>query len=217
MSDIALTEDVAIDRLAVKWAAQGYKLVKNPTGSELPKFLGSYRPDAILLGPSKVLVEVLRKGETDAPAKLKALRSLLLDHPDWRLEVVYAGSEPSTIPPVSTSYLRKRLGDLGHLRVEQTQAAFLLLWAVLEAIARRLEPTRTERPQSPGRVVEVLASEGHVLPDEADYLRTASLLRNRLIHGGLDVDVPVESVKRMEQIAYALLDKLAELEGSPVT
>jgi hypothetical protein len=210
MSDIATAEDQALERFARRWQAQGYRIVRNPTGRDLPDFLASYRPDAVLLGPENVLVEVVRKGQSDVPDKLKALRTLLASHPDWRLEVLYAGTEPELIAPVSTINLRKSLSEIAASEKGEPRASFLLLWATLEAIARRLEPDQTRRPQTPGRVVEVLASEGHILPEEADFLRSASLLRNRLIHGGLDVDVSGDLVRRVLALASKLLGSLEE-------
>jgi uncharacterized protein YutE (UPF0331/DUF86 family) len=208
MSDTASVEDLALDRFAARWEAQGYRLVRSPTGRELPDFLGSYRPDAILLGPEKILVEVAQKGRSDTPDKLKALRALLVGHPDWRLEVLYAGTQPELIPPISTPNLRKSLSEIAAIERDEPRASLLLLWATLEAIARRLEPEQTRRPQTPGRVVEVLASEGHILPDEADFLRRASALRNRLIHGGLDVEISPDLVRGVLQVASRLLASL---------
>jgi uncharacterized protein YutE (UPF0331/DUF86 family) len=60
-----------------------------------------------------------------------------------------------------------------------------MAWATFEALSRALLPGKFTRPQSPGRLVEELTSEGHVTPNEADVLRRLAVLRNRLIHGDL--------------------------------
>lgn len=202
-------EEAALDRYASRWTAKGYRLVKNPSGSELPAFLRSYRPDAILIGPEKIVVEVVQKGQTDAVEKVATVRSLLADHPDWHLEVLYAGVAPQPVSQMTPNRLRKTLDQIESANESDDLGTFLLLWAVLEAATRNLEPDATRRPQSPGRVVELLAASGRITPSDADVLRESAKLRNRLIHGDLDVSVPVHVRTRMSQVAEDLVSSLA--------
>jgi uncharacterized protein YutE (UPF0331/DUF86 family) len=65
------------------------------------------------------------------------------------------------------------------------------------------------RPQSPGRIIEVLAREGHVTPTEADRLRRLSEKRNKLIHGELQVRVSREEIQGFVAILDTLLHQLA--------
>jgi uncharacterized protein YutE (UPF0331/DUF86 family) len=58
--------------------------------------------------------------------------------------------------------------------------------ATFEAVGRALLPDQFRRPQTPGRLVEVLGAEGYITPEEADTLRTASAIRNAVVHGQLD-------------------------------
>ena len=83
-----------------------------------------------------------------------------------------------------------------------------MLWPVLEAATRILAPAETRRAQSPGRVVELLAAEGHVVPNDADLLRQSAALRNRLIHGELDTEVPPDLRRQTERIARELVRSL---------
>jgi uncharacterized protein YutE (UPF0331/DUF86 family) len=64
--------------------------------------------------------------------------------------------------------------------------ALIMAWAVLEAIGRALLPDKFGRPQTPGRLVELLAHEGYLTPDEADVVRPLVTLRNTAVHGALD-------------------------------
>lgn len=200
MIDISSEQDAVLERYASKWTSRGYRLVKNPHGDELPDFLGSYRPDAILVGPQKVLVEVLYKGEPQDLTKLEALQSLLTGRDDWRLEIIYAGVRPPTVSPTSVGRLRETLDRIASMD-DSDAGAFVMLWPVMEAAARLLVPDETRRPQSPGRVVELLASQGIVLPSDADFLREAAKLRNRIVHGELDAAVPNDMRQRTERIA----------------
>ncbi len=92
-----------------------------------------------------------------------------------------------------------------------TPAALLIGWATFEALGRRLSPTRFKRPQTPARLVEVLASEGQLMPSEADSARQLITARNRLIHGDLEVEVTKEDIARLPAILRTLLS-LAERE-----
>jgi hypothetical protein len=208
MIDMTSEEDLALERYAGRLAGQGYRLVKQPRGPDLPPFLGSYRPDAILVGPRDgILVEVVRKGQSDAVSRVEALRALINDHPAWRLEVLYAGVQPESLTPVSPSRIRDTVRQIAGLN-KPDAGAFLLLWATLEATARSLVPEETKRPQSPGRVVELLASSGRVPASDADYLRQLAKLRNRLIHGDLDVEIPAELFVQMLEIVSELTAQL---------
>lgn len=209
MIELASERDAALDRYARSWESRGYQLIKNPRRGDLPDFLNSYRPDAILLSPDSangenIAVEVLFKGDAEAQAKIESLRPILAHHAGWRLEVLYAGKQPQNLEPLSADRLRETLERLEETD-ETDPGAFLMLWPVLEATARILSPSDTRRPQSPGRVVELLASEGYVVPEDADILRHSATLRNRLIHGDLDLDVPVELRRQTERIARELV------------
>lgn len=217
MIDVTSDKEEALERHSTRWVSQGYRLIKNPRGTDLPKFLGSYRPDAVLLAPpgssaDNIVVEVLHKGETATQEKIEAVRPILLGKRGWRLDVLYAGVAPPTLAPTSKQNVRDTLSRIERT-TEDDPAAFLMLWPVLEAIARIISPAQTRRPQSPGSVVELLASEGHVSQSEATILRKAAGVRNRLIHGDLDVRVTPELRQSTQRIA----DKLVRSLDAPAT
>jgi uncharacterized protein YutE (UPF0331/DUF86 family) len=68
-----------------------------------------------------------------------------------------------------------------------------------------LVPGQLERPEPPGRLVQVLAQGGYVTPDEADQLRRLANLRNELSHGGLGVSVERSDVERLVDVLETLL------------
>lgn len=77
------------------------------------------------------------------------------------------------------------------------RAAFLLAWATFEAEGRASIEGRFDRPQTPGRLVEVLGQEGLLTPGEADHMRALSEKRNRLIHGDLGTEISSDDLQRM--------------------
>ena len=210
MSDQHRAEDAILERHESKWIAQGYKVVRQPRAGDLPSFLKNFIPDALLLGRDpQVVVEIISKGSPHAQKKIAELKSLLQGHDDWRLDVLFAGEEPEQLPLVSTEAVQQSLRSIRAMLPAEPKSALLLCWATLEAIARRLEPTKSMRPQSPGRVVELLAGAGHVTPSKAAQLRKAIQWRNRLVHGDLDLAVTPTQVAEVVEIAENLSRELS--------
>jgi uncharacterized protein YutE (UPF0331/DUF86 family) len=88
------------------------------------------------------------------------------------------------------------------------EPAMLLSWAALEAIGRKLMAKELSRPQTPGRLIQILAREGYVTPDEADILRRLAETRNRFIHGVLTVEVSRLQVEAFVGILSSLSNNL---------
>lgn len=209
MSKMDERERVVLDEYETQWVEQGYRVVREPRGSEVPEFLGSFQPDALLLGRDpKIVVEIVQKGAPHVEEKVRRLRSLLASKGDWRLEILYTGEAGNTLPTASLDDIRSTLRNARTTAYTVPSAALLLTWAALEALARRLEPQKATRPQSPGRVVELLAGAGHVTPTEASLLRIAVKLRNGFIHGDLSIQLSAEDVALALEVAENLLLRL---------
>ena len=214
MNGIELEEKAILDQHEPSWVAQGYKVVRQPSGEHLPEFLHSYKPDAILVGRTPyVVVEVLRKGQLNIEHKIQRLKTLLAGHDDWRLEVLYAGIEPEQLPEVPSQQLRAFVATVRKLASTEQRGALLLLWSVLEALTRRLEPTKTRRPQSPGRVVELLAGAGYIAPSDAEHLRDAVQWRNRLVHGDLTISPSKKQILKLADLVEEVISSLEAREA----
>jgi uncharacterized protein YutE (UPF0331/DUF86 family) len=72
----------------------------------------------------------------------------------------------------------------------------LLAWGVFEALSRKLVPDEFVRPQSPGRLIQTLASLGHLTFDNEKLLRRLAKVRNAVIHGELSESAEYEDVER---------------------
>ena len=213
MSEYEQAEKAVLDAHEPAWRAQGYTVLRRPSGSSLPSFLHSYEPDALLLGRTPtVVVEVVRKGQPHVESRIRRLKELLSGHPDWRLEILYAGEEPELLPVVTTEVLQQLLIDVRALSATDARAGLLMLWSTLEALGRRIEPKGMERPQSPGRVVELLAGMGAIVPSEADTLRRVARLRNRLIHGDLEISPSERDLREALDVAESLLTVVRKRE-----
>lgn len=170
----------------------GYEVYRNPPRHLLPAFMGDYTPDAIALGaPKNLAIEVVRADRPSA-AKEHRLIERFTGEPNWDLRIFYArsGESRATIEPLPRDVIAAKVEGVERLLAAgETEAALLIGWSILEAIGRHLVPGRLERAQSAARLIEFLAGEGIVTPDEADQMRRLAELRNRIAHGGLETPV----------------------------
>jgi hypothetical protein len=165
-------KQTAVERLVPELQAQGFQVFANPTKKLSPLFLGDYVPDIIGIGDGKNVAIALAGGDIRETPPLKAVSKLFAGQDDWEFRIFE-----------SMDQCRALVEGGSHA------AAFLLSWATLEAIGRHLMHTDLAKPQTPGRMIELMAHNGIATPDEADRLRHLSKLRNRLIHGELDAKI----------------------------
>jgi uncharacterized protein YutE (UPF0331/DUF86 family) len=215
MSEIQ-TRDVLLDSLLPQYQAEGFEVFVNPTPSILPSFMHKYRPDAIALRPDrKIAIEVLRASETSS-RKVQDLNSLFASHSDWELRVFYVSSSApeKALEVVPRAAIRKSiervraLQSAGHLL-----PALIMAWSTLEGVGRALLPEPLKRPQTPRRLVEVLAEAGYLTPGEADLLRSAIALRNAAVHGRVDLIVDEKQISQFLGVLDTLIAFLPD--GTP--
>jgi uncharacterized protein YutE (UPF0331/DUF86 family) len=210
-------EAAVLENIVPELEAEGFEVITRPTRRRLPPFLQSYTPDAIARREDKNLaIEVLRKG---APSEknLDRLRQLLAGHRDWELRVYWISpsSTPEPIEPASAKDIAKSIELIEELAGESLFApALLMAWATLEGVSRALLPDRFPRPQTPGRLVEVLAGEGYITPSDADRLRPLAKVRNQLIHGGLKARAGSKDIESFAAVLRTLLELLQSKQAS---
>jgi uncharacterized protein YutE (UPF0331/DUF86 family) len=214
MTNQEVLEQAILDENEPRWIAQGYRVIRRPRRDQAPAFLGKYTPDAIATGRSPgLIVEVVRKGDRHIEQKIRQLRTLLAPEADWRLEVLYSGEPFDDVAPTTIETMVETLRSVRHLADGEPRAALLLCWATLEALVRRLEPEKAIRAQTPGQVVELLASAGYIVPSEADQLRRVANVRNRLVHGDLSIQPTRPEVEEIADTIEALIEVLRRREA----
>lgn len=206
-------EQRVLDLITARLKAEGYDVFTQPARGLLPPFMRDYQPDAIALGrPKNIAIEVARD-ETAARPKASALSERFAKNSDWELRIVYApeDSDDRAVPGVSRDEIPGALARVETLlTADQPEAALLLGWSALEAIGRLVLPGDVSRPQPAGQLLERMALEGVITPDEADRLRQLATLRNQVAHGALRVCVPREAVAELIEILRTVL---AEIEA----
>ncbi|MBY6138817.1 hypothetical protein KUV26_05145 [Leisingera daeponensis] len=190
-------EKEALDQIRKEYESQEYEVFLEPYRYKFD----TYIPDLIAKkGDEVIAVEVKTKRFPSVEKHLEELRRKLLDEKGWTLIVRYLDEMALPLGPRTQSNQEidgaiqevKKSCNLGNKR-----AAFLLSWAALEAAARRVPGNFFARPQSPGRIVTVLAEHGIVLPSEARELRGLIEKRNSLIHGDVSVEISKDDLQRM--------------------
>jgi len=205
-------ERAVLDTMVPELEADGFLVVIHPQQDTLPKFLQGYQPDMVAYKDNRNLaIEIMARAAAAPASKLKEreLRQRFAGHPDWELRLVYAPpiSSDANIPVVSKQTVSENLDRLAaSVDVLGPTAALLTGWAVFEAAARALLPASFKRPQPPARLIETLASEGYVTPDEADMLRRLSRTRNEVAHGRLDLTPSRDDVALLIAVTRSILE-----------
>jgi len=203
-------EAETLQRLIPQLESEGYEVYVHPNRPLIPEFLGNFSPDAIARRADKnLIVEVLRQSP-QASQKLERLAALLKGRENWELRVVWIERKAQTgLPVQGITEVSFRLSEIKELAASgHTDSAMLLSWATFEALARAIFTDDFERPQMPGRLVQVLASAGQLTPAEADKFRALAEKRNRLIHGGLDVRVSENEIHDFIAVLEAMQRQL---------
>jgi uncharacterized protein YutE (UPF0331/DUF86 family) len=202
-------ENVVLERLVPDLESQGYDVFVHPSRQIVPSFLGTYVPDLIALRDDKNLVIEIKHRGGRAENVLEDLAKRFEGQKQWEFRVVWINPSESRDEPrhQSREVISTRLKEISRLLdAGFVDSAMLIAWATFEAIGRKLMPKEFARPQSPGRLVEVLAQEGHITPDEGDVLRQLVDMRNRFIHGELAIAISRPQVESFVKILSSLAD-----------
>ena len=211
-------ESLVLERLVPDLKSQGYDVFIHPDRQIVPPFLGTYVPDVIALRDDKNLViEIEQQRSGRSEDFLQDLAKRFEGQTGWEFRIVWVNpSETSDgLAPQTPEAIAKRLDEIsGLLKAGFVEPAMLTSWATFEAVGRKLMAKEFSRPQSPGRLIQVLAKEGHVTPDEADILRKLADSRNRFIHGELSASVSRSDVESFIGILSSLARSIGFSEAS---
>ncbi len=210
---------LALDAAVAELTADGYEVFINPGPSLLPSDVKALhiRPDAVALGRiPQILVEVVTSKGNAADDRLHALKETIGRMPDWELLAIYAPSA-SRDTPIPAQDQKSIATMLDRARAVYDIAgvvpALLSTWSAFEAAARHHMPEVFARPRGATALVDRLASDGVVLPDEADRLRALAKRRDEAAHGRLDTNLDVTELEWLKDLATEMLNR-APMERS---
>lgn len=205
-----------LDELKIDADRLGLAFHLEPPAAILPDFIGSDRPDAMVITPDGgVIVAITDRKDLARRQSLADLAKRVAEQPGWSLRVFYANaSDPAehagvspTIADVTSGIDEARaLDEMGHGR-----AALVMGWATLEAMAR-LAVSRSGddlvRSLAPIQAVQVLVQQGYLGDDDARKLQHSARLRNEVVHGGVSTVIAPGDVSELlgtlESIASTL-------------
>lgn len=181
--------DKKIKELATKLEDDGYKVTLNPDSNLLPPQLKGFRPDILAVRQKEnLIVEVLSRPELVRTPDIRAVAQAIRQLPNWQFDVAIIAESPTEAPPnlldEEEMYARLKISD-EVANAGDNNAAFLLLWTILEAWLRyelisQSQPTRIE---SPLRLLKEALSNGLISEDEHKFLRELGNVRNHVAHG----------------------------------
>ena len=186
------SEEQVLQREIARLESEGYDVFVHPRAPLVPEFLGDSVPDAVATGKGKKIVVEVADSSKLGSQKLREIAGRFAKQREWELKVllITPTSKGEPLPVQSRQAIDGALEEIDRLQeINALRAAFLLAWATFEAEGRASIEGRFDRPQTPGRLVEVLSQEGVLTPTDADRMRALSERRTRLIHGDLGTEI----------------------------
>jgi REase_AHJR-like protein len=184
-------EQRTIEQIAEEYRSKGYDVLVEPSGSDLPPFLGDQHPDLIARRGEEQLVIELRLPSRDEPGRLRRLAERIFNEPDWKLILIVPGPTEEFLPgerltllsaPEIEQYLEQTRQLLGS---GDQEAAILLAWAAVEGLLRDLaqrEEIPLPRPETPTLLKQMIFM-GIVDHDQYRALTEAYKARTAVAHG----------------------------------
>ncbi|TIN24035.1 hypothetical protein [Mesorhizobium sp.] len=203
-------ERQALEELRAQYTEKGFTFIAHPSPEQIPAFLGNYRPDAIARKPgTNVVIEVRQRPSPTKELSLQDIRRLFEGQSEWQFVISYGGSDSLTsgiIPAASQQAIRERMAEVRNLAaLGQRRAAFVLAWSLLEASLIRVDKEQGRRPRTPGTVIQTLAMLGYISPEIEPKLRPLIAVRNRIVHGDVNLEPSVEDLETvLDAISQAL-------------
>lgn len=194
------SERLVFEKIAPQFEKDGFAFLSNKA-ELLPRVVSGYILDFVAQrGDEYVAIEVKNRRTRASEASLENLRKKFESVPNWSFRYFFFEEEIDENGPrvLSDEYINQSIlelrsvSDSGHYK-----SAFLLSWAIFEAAARAKHRVIFSKPQTPGRIITVLAERGILTVDEADPLRDLSRKRNLFIHGGLEVIISYQDIDVM--------------------
>ena len=211
-------ESDILQRLLPELEAEGYEVYIQPRKPLIPPFFGAFQPDALAMRSDKNLVIEVMRRSPDADKKIENISALLRGQEKWELRVEWLTPTSDTPKLVvqKIEALRTGITEIKQLIIEgHREPSLLMSWATFEAVARAMVSDKFGRPQTPARLLQILASDGYITPTEADQLRVLADKRNRLIHGEMQVRVSEAELNNFVAVLETMLQQLPQQQTKP--
>ena len=187
--------DTLVTGVAEKYEKEGYKVFVEPKTPNLPFDLGSYRPDLIAMKSEHdgYIIEIKSKATRVSVDQFRDLAETIAQHKGWRFLLVTGDDvaideterkNEQLLLSWEQIFERNEEGEK-LLSIGANQSAFVLYWAILEAVMRkRAEALSIPIERFPtSSLINHLYSQGELSIDQYEKVRRLLNVRNQTVHG----------------------------------
>lgn len=181
-----------LERIAEEYRSKGYDVLVEPSGRDLPRFLGDHQPDLIARrGDERLVIEVKSSASEAERDRVRFFAERIESEPGWKLVLIATSPTEELLPGERLSLLSQP--EIGQ-QLEQARSllasghgetALLLAWAAIEGQLRTMameEGIQLPRPDTP-TLLRQLVSLGLVDREQHRLLTDANRSRGAVAHG----------------------------------
>lgn len=210
------TEYNKIRQVARDYEKNGYKVIIEPRGSNIPSFIKNYQPDLIATSDKEnVIIEVKTRSDFATIERLRDIAEVINKKENWRFELIVTSTKQESQTENDRLNIDLEISEI-EKNIKETKtilkqglysAAFVLCWANLESLSRQLllEDKKKLTSKMPLVLIKTLFSFGLLTRTDYDSLEKLFMIRNQIVHGYKVKDLDKKSVERLITITEKLM------------
>jgi hypothetical protein len=207
-------EQEAFARVVQRYRDEGYNVIVQPRGEQVPPFVAGFQLDLIATrGNEGVVVEIkTNRIDLSNDPYITRLAEIVNAQPGWRLDVVVLepettiekaareASEPSDDQLAQILKAAEDLVDRGY-----TSYAYVVAWGGLEAAMRRIrDGAELYGKPAPTELMRMLYGNGFLNKEQFDRLKESYKIRSQVVHGLVPSQVDPALVRFVTATARSL-------------
>jgi hypothetical protein len=182
---------VMLERIASEFRRQGYDVLVEPRGHELPDFLSDAAPDLIARRQHEnIVIEAKRSPSKADREQISVIAARIAQQPGWQFVLMAPrapdDTETTELTMADESAIRELLQEADAIaRLNMPAAALMSAWAATEGAVRLLiirSGIRVDRGDA-ATLVRALASEGLISDVDFHLLNDAHRFGGAIAHG----------------------------------
>jgi len=210
----SVSERSQLQTVGRRYRRQGYTVIVEPRGDDLPPFLARFTPDLIAYNDREsVVVEVKARRDLPTSTDIVDLATAVDGRDGWRFDLALVKPERTPLVADDADALTRheigsRLDEARQLaRGRQNDAALLLAWSAIEAALRLV--ARQQRialdDEQPAYVIKQLYTLGVLSRRDYEVLRQGLETRDTIAHGFRPARMEPSLVDDLADLAEQLL------------
>jgi len=217
-------EHTKIRQIAKDYEKNGYRVIIEPRGADIPTFIKYYQPDLIATSDKdNVVVEVKARTDFATIERLRDIADIINKRESWRFELIVTNSKQENQSGINSanidieiSEIEKNLKEVKTIaKQENFLAAFILCWANLESLSRQLllEDNKKLDNKMPLVLIKTLFSFGYLTRTDYEGLEKLFQIRNQIVHGYKSSELDKKSMDRLITITEKLLKEKYSIDN----